>query len=242
MKKSTSCLLVYLFFLSLSCYKDDEPKNGITAENIEQDLYFGDEFQIEASSNTPITYATNEEYHARVSESGLVTAGFVGETFITLSNDNDSHEVPVTVKPKSTLYPEPIMDFGISKSTLIDELGTPETENEDAIAYMDHSAAAPMIIYSFDENDQLNSLGVLVETTYSSVLGVFLSERYLPANPDNLIFINALEEPKATLLIDAELYSQEYWLVIYLPYPATKMNKDSKRKILSDDIDELYKQ
>lgn len=242
MKKITLCFLALLPLLSVSCSKDDEPNRDITVEIAEQNLYFGDEYQIQASSNTPITYSSNDEYHAEVSDSGLVTARFVGETSIVLSNENNSKEIPIVVKPKSNLYPKPNLDFGISKSNLISNLGAPDAETEEGIAYAGYSGAAPMVMYLFDENDELENVGVLVKTLYSSELGIFLSERYLPADPENLIFVNALEASKITMLVGAELYNEEHWMVIYLPYSdSAKMNFRSKNKT-SSGVDELYEQ
>ena len=136
-----------LSLLLVSCSKDDEVDNLITLASSEKTLYFGDEYQIEATSNTPILYSSENEYHTSISESGLVTARFVGETNIVLSNGNDTQKVLITVKPKINLYPEPNLEFGISKSALIAKYGTPDSETETNIFYLDYSNASPGVMY-----------------------------------------------------------------------------------------------
>lgn len=242
MRKITLYSLISLSFLFFSCSKEDGPDNSITVQSSEKTLYFGDEYQIKATSNLPISYTSNDEYHAAVSETGLVTARFVGETEILLSNGSETKEVPVTVEGKSNLYPKPHLDFGISRSKLIGELGTPDAEIEEGVGYGSYSSAAPMIMYLFDENDNLRSVGVLVSTVYSSDLGTFLSERYLPADPENLIFINALEESRTTMLVAAELYDQDYWMVLYIPYSSSAKDTLLKRNSFAPDFNDLYRE
>ena len=89
MKNSTQLFkLVFIAILiisSNSCKKEDL----ITLNSTEKTLNYEDEFQIEAESNSLITYSVENEYHAEVSESGLVKARYVGETNIILQNAED---------------------------------------------------------------------------------------------------------------------------------------------------------
>jgi len=109
MKTQTKLLrLVFIATLIIvlnSCDKDD--KDLISLSVSEKTLNFEDEYQIEATSNSVITYTVENEYHAEVSETGLVTARFVGETNILLENAEDNKTFKVIVEPIYNLYPEP---------------------------------------------------------------------------------------------------------------------------------------
>lgn len=236
--KKVVFLLGAVLTLFSGCSKEEDKL--ITLLSSEKTLYYGDEYQIEATSNTPILYSSEDEFHANVSESGLVTAMFVGETHIVLSNGKDTKKVLITVKAKSNLYPEPYLEFGISRSSFITKYGTPDSETEDGLLYEDYSNASPAIMYLFDENNKLESVGVLVKTAYSSNLGTFLGERYLLVDEEDLIFINALKISDATMAVSPTLYNISYWIVIYMPSPSTTKSSLIKRHISIHDFDKLF--
>ena len=72
----------------------------------------------------------------------------------------------------------------------------------------------------------MKAAGVAVKTSYSSSLGTFLAERYLPIDIDELLFVNALEPDEATMAVKADLYNLSYWLVLYAPVSlTTKSNR-----------------
>ncbi|WP_424493515.1 Ig-like domain-containing protein [Salinimicrobium sp. GXAS 041] len=241
MKKNPCLFLAILLIFSGSCSKDDNPEESLILESNEEVLYFGDKHQIQATSETPVTYSSNDEYHAEVSADGLITARFVGQTTIELTNEDETKEIAVTIEPRSTLYPDPNLEFGISQKELIAEWGTPDVEVEEGIAYSNFSTAAPLVMYLFNENNEMESLAVMVETSYSKELGTYLAERYFPADPENLLFINDLEDSKTTMLVGAELYDQNHWMVIYLPFSATKKTPGSSHKTTAAKMDEFYK-
>jgi len=201
-----------------SCSKDDGTNTSISLKTVEKSLFCGDKYQIEAASTSEIIYTSENEYNATVTSSGAVTARFIGETSITLTNGNDSKKIKIVVNPHYTLYPDPCITFGISKSEIIAKYGIPSTQTATGIGYANYSNASPIVMYLFDANNKLISTGVIVKTTYSSELGAFLAERYLPVDITNLIFINSLDPKKATMLIGASLYDTTYWLVTYGPY------------------------
>lgn len=242
MKKTVLLIGVSLSLLFVSCSKDDEVDKLITLESSAKTLFFGDEYQIEATSNTPILYSSEDEYHAHVSEPGLVTARFIGETNIVLSNGNDRKTVSITVKPQINLYPDPNLEFGISRSALITKYGTPDAESETTILYNNYSNAAAAVMYLFDENNKLKNTAVMVKTAYNSNLGTFLVERYLPIDMDNLLFVNALRPEDATLLIGADLYDISYWLVLYVPYSSIRMSSQVKAIQNLSEFDNLIHQ
>jgi hypothetical protein len=250
MKKGLVLLAVVLPLVLAGCSKDDEP-DVISLEVSEKTLYSGDEYQIEATSKAPINYTVENEYHAEVSETGLVTARFVGETNVLLSNGEDTRNFRVIVKPKNNLYPEPDVKFGDSKSSIIAKFGTPDDESSSEIGYIDYSDAAPILMFSFDSNDKLEGYGVLVKSFYSSTLADFFLERYLIVSAEEdgvFLFINDLNPTTATMGIGLQLYNISYWIVIYMPMPnistSTKsaLLKSSKNTTETNVFDELLKQ
>ncbi len=204
---------------------EDGTSNVIKLTSSDQILSYDDEFQIVATSDTPITYTSENEYHAEVSESGLVTAGRVGETNIVLTNGEDTKKVKITVQPQSNLYPEPDLTFGMSRSAVKAKLGTPDSETDGAIGYGEWSYAADIVMCLFDGADKLTSYAVMVKTAYTEQLSDFLSERYVLGGVDAdeylLAYVNGLDPNSTTMLIGAQVYNLSYWMVIYLPYSAT---------------------
>ncbi len=230
------------------CEKGEDAKNNvIQLTSSDQTMYYDDEFQIDATSDTPITYTSENEYHAEVSASGFVTAGRVGETNIVLTNGEDTKKIKITVRPKSNLYPEPDLTFGMSRSAVIAKLGTPDSETDGAIGYGDWSYAADVFMCLFDGADKLTSYAVMVKTSYSSQLGDFLSERYILGGVDAdeylLAYVNGLDLNSTTMLIGAQVYNISYWMVIYLPYSATsRSGYTANHSDIMKSIDEIMKE
>jgi len=247
MKKGLVLLAVVLPLVLAGCSKDDEP-DVISLEVSEKTLYSGDKYQIEATSKAAINYTVENEYHAEVSETGLVTARFVGETNVLLSNGEDTKNFRVIVRPKSNLYPEPDVKFGDSKSSIVAKFGTPDYETSSGIGYYDYSNAAPVLLFLFDSNDKLDIYGVLVRSIYSSTLAEFLSERYMPVAEEDgvFFFINGLNTTTATMAIGLQLYDTSYWMVVYMPNTSTSTKsallKSSKNTTETNAFDELLKQ
>lgn len=218
MKKLFLLLLALPLFFG-SCSKDDD--NGtIDLKTPELTLKFGEELQIKATSGTKITYTSENKYYATVSESGMVAAGRFGETYIVLNDGNETKKVKVIIPKSSDLYPDPNIEWGISRASLIQKLGSPESETDNGIGYGDYSASAPIAMYLFDDNNKLIASTVMVKTGYSSELGTHLGERYMPlAVLDyTIFFINAESISDATMAVGSEVYNLTYWSVMYFPY------------------------
>lgn len=218
MKIFFNLLMAVVVIAFVGCSKDDET---IELKQSEVSLYSGDKFQIEAMSNSGLTFRSENEYHAVVSETGLVTALFVGQTNIVVSDGNDSKNFRVTIRPKSSLYPEPYINWGASRAEVIAYNGTPDSDDEDGLVYNEY-ANADMLMYLFDEADKLKSVGVVIKSSYTSEISTYLSERYLPIDASSesytILFVNGISPETTTTLIGAGLLSLSHWMVIYLPY------------------------
>ena len=240
----TTLCLVALITGFTGCSKDES--NVISLKTTEKTLYYSDEYQIEATSTAAITYVVENEYHANVSETGLITAKYVGETNISLSNGEDSKTFKVVVKPKSNLYPEPNVKFGDSKSALIAKYGKPNSETSTSIAYTNYSSAAPILMFLFDSSGKMNGYSIMIKSTYTSILADFFIERYMTFSmtDDMFIFINGLSSHTATMVIGLELYNTSYWQAIYIPNPSKTQSpslRSGANLEIKDEFDEILK-
>lgn len=239
-------LLAVLPLLFSGCEKDDDG-DVIVLKVSEKTLYHDDEYQIEATSKSKITYSSENEYHAKVSETGLVTAQFVGETNILLSNSEDSKTFKLIVKPKSNLYPEPDVKFGDTKSSIIAKFGTPDSETATGIGYTDYSNAAPILMFLFDSSNKMTGYSIMVKSSYSSVIADFLLERYLVVTENDgvFMFINGLNLNTATMAIGLSLYNLSYWQAIYMPNTSSSQSaplRSAKSSTNTNEFDELFNQ
>lgn len=215
MKKVLFLLSAVAALLFVGCSKDD----GIKLTKSEITLHFGEEYQIEAETDANLTFTSENQYHATVSEAGLVTALFVGETNIIVSDGSSSAILKVIVAPKSNLYEEPYLEWGSSTANVTKHCGTPDSTESDALIYMYPSETVDMLTYLF-ENDKLNSVGVFVKSRHASELAKYLAERYLPVTNTQqagYVFVNGLNPESVTMLI-AMKQSGNYFIVMYVPY------------------------
>ncbi|MGN0032602.1 MAG: Ig-like domain-containing protein [Candidatus Limimorpha sp.] len=206
--------------LMSSCKKDSaSDKNLITLSQNSVTLYHNDTYQIDASCKDNIAYSSHNEYVASVSNSGFVTAQYVGETNVSLKSNEDSKTFKVTVAPKSTLYPEPNIEIGESMASVLQKY--PNAEIDDDCLFIDeYSPAAPELYIYFDDNRCVEDYDIWVESKHASELSTFIRERYkfLGVEEGIYVFINGLNENTATMGVYYE-YSSYYdqYVVVYLP-------------------------
>ncbi|MCK9302542.1 MAG: hypothetical protein PHU62_03565 [Bacteroidales bacterium] len=224
MKTKTFALLVLFISASLfsACSQDEEivPQNNITLNtsspvilNYEQTL------QISASSPLSINYSSKNEFHAKVSSSGLITAQHVGETNINLNNGVKSKSLRVKVQPKYNIYPTPCIEWGKTKNEIIALYGTPDKITATTLTYYNYSTAAPIGIFLFDDNGRLQCSSIAVITSYLSVLTNFLLERYVVTGTGYgdyiAFFVDELTESQITTMIALRLFNVDYLIVMY---------------------------
>ena len=213
-------ILSIIFCATLSsCSKKD-----IELQETNITLHYGDKYQINAKSKTPILYTSSNNYHAEVDQTGLVSAHFVGNTTICLQNDYEEKSINVIIEPQHHLYVEPHIAFGESKNSIINKYGNPTSSNEKTIAYKNYGLIGFSLLVMFDDNDNVNGYAVIVPTLYNSILSDFLGERYMFIGTQDytLIFVNGLTIKTATMVIGAKLYNTDYWAVLYAPISESK--------------------
>ena len=230
------CILASVLMLTVSCENNAiELKSGSSAV-----LNYEDQYQIDAVSALPLTYTTQNPFNAQVSASGLVEAGHVGETYVTIDNTKESMDVRIVVEPKYNLYPTPSLDWGTSKSSIIAKYGSPDVEDANGVGYKNYSFAAPICIFLFDKTGGLMGVGVYVKTQYSSALTYFLIERYQVISVDGssdriASFVDGLSKETIKSFVSISLENLSHSRVTYI-----EANLSSRTK--SPDTDPLQSQ
>lgn len=122
------------------------------------------------------------------------------------------------IEPLSDLYPDPVLDFGLSRIEMVHRLGIPERSTKDGIIYANYSKAAPYAMYVF-ENEKLSGAGVLVCSSCTKSLAAYLVERYRPVSREgeHYYFINTPSEQNSALWVELTLGKTKYWSVMYMP-------------------------
>ena len=232
MRKLSIVIMAVLAISITGCKKE----KLITLSETSTMLHHGETYQISAQCENPINDLSANEYHAKVSSSGVITAQYVGSTTISLQSEEDAKTFIVTVAPKSNLYVEPTISFGETKSSVISKLGTPDATTDGGIAYRDYSTAVEMLLVLLDDYDKVKAYGVVVKSSYTSELSDFLDERYDYVGYSNEIFVyrNALTNTETTMIVGLKLYNVNYWMVVYAP-------SDNKSVFEKDSIDALLK-
>ena len=219
MRRTSLAALFMAAAVIASCSKEEEKSPEIIIERESVTLTSGDEFLINATSDYDLTFKSEDEYHAKVDEKGLVTATYVGETNIVVSNTEKSKKVKITVRPEYDLYNDPSPYLGKTKSQVISKFGEPQVTTDDAIKYSDYSYYATSLMFLF-ENDVVKSIYVTVEIKNMSKLVKYLDERYVYVGQQNDIYsyVNNVESSKITALIAMTMYKSSYMLVMYGAY------------------------
>lgn len=232
MKRLLSAIASVAAILSMSCSDD---KGGIMLAESEKTLYSGETYQIEAesASGSALTYTVENEYHATVSDKGLVTAGFVGQTDVVVSDGSEARSVSITVAPRHTLYADPCTEWGTPKEQIIQRYGTPDltSDAEGTITYYDYSPAAERLVYHFDGNNALKGVSVMVKTPYGPDIADFMAERYylLSYDPDlfTYMYANGQSVESVSVIVGVTLFEVSYWVVMYVPN-----NAEAKERLM----------
>lgn len=234
MKKALYLVVLSMILTLVSCKKDTTGSKTITLTTTSVTLHYEDVFQIPAQCDSPITYTSNNEYHAQVTSSGLVTAKHVGTTTITLSSEDDTKTFTVIVNPRSNLYPEPDIEFGETKENVILKLGEPDISVVDTIsippyttysyiAYTNYSTNTRSLYINFDENNCVSEYNISVHSPISTQIMDYLLERYSYESGDDLGYYffryKNYDELPDMLIVLYYPDNDDYWSVHYNPVP-----------------------
>ena len=227
MKRKSLAALVMAAVIFASC-KEEEKSPEITLEKDSVTLTSGGEFLINASSDYDLTYKSEDNYHATVDEKGLVTARYVGETNIVVSNSENSKKVKITVEPKYDICEDLCQYLFKTKSQIVSKFGDNYTLNENyenCIFYEDYTSYVSDLAFNI-ENDVVRSVLILVDKSYWPTLEGYLKERYVFAGkePDLVseyyvykYFDNIYEAKRKTEIIVSGI-DPTYMAVAYFTY------------------------
>lgn len=111
-------IILFPIFLS-SCVKKDLLIDDIEKENQSSKLFVGETIQLKsADKNTK--WKSSNKFIGTIDENGLFTAHHIGKVKINATKDGKKSTVEITVVPKVTDIPEPVLSFGSSKEKIKD--------------------------------------------------------------------------------------------------------------------------
>lgn len=179
-----------------------------------------DDTETLTASETVNTWASDNVFTASVNN-GIVTANHVGKASISATSAKGTAICDVEVLPVYQTYAEPVLDFGISKTSLkTKEHRTISKETTNALFYTGEKSTVAVVLYNF-KDDKLNGVIVTVSLSASLDAAKYLKERYQPVLSDNdtFYFINNTKE-KTTMEVVMKLTTQ-YAIITYLPFTFT---------------------
>lgn len=225
--------------LCFACSKDDSLELGI--KTLEISLYPQDVVSIDAVSDFDITYLSTNTYLADVSAEGMLTANKVGKTLVEVSSHDRLLEVSVDVMGRYNVYPDPIVDWGISQSELIEIAGEPDKSYTSSIEYSEFSEQAPNIAYLFTPGDSLMCALVIVLETYSDDLIAYMDERFIfDSEEDGLVvYCDAHEEEDVSMLMGIFNGGGGSLMVLYIE---NEQEDTKSRQAVSSDFKNMRKQ
>lgn len=159
------------------------------------------------------SWSSSNTFVATVSNDGIITGQHVGSCTVSCPYGS----CRVTVSATMNLFPDPITQWGLSKSQVIAQAGYnyQETANGD-LAYETGNSVAPYLGYSF-ENGGLSMTMLFVKTAYTNQVVDHLSERYKFMYKEGSSFVhidgNTLNESKTMVIL--RYYNSSYWAVVY---------------------------
>ncbi|WP_313259135.1 Ig-like domain-containing protein [Sphingobacterium sp.] len=114
----TIIIILFPIFLS-SCVKEGILDEDIEPKNQASKLYVGETLQLK-SNDKNTKWKSSNKYVGTIDEDGLFTAHHIGKVKINATNEGKKNSTEITVVPKITDIPEPVIKFGGSKEQIKD--------------------------------------------------------------------------------------------------------------------------
>lgn len=150
----------------VSCCKDDDALIVLEETSKSIELFHGEDVQVKLKSGNNIKWSSNNTWVAWVNDSGKVVGNHIGQTTIVAKNETNVENINVTVKPKYTLFDEPILSWGTSKANLMNSEGhrlISIVEDQKDVAY-DYSSEKYIITTAYDFEEERLSTSILIVT------------------------------------------------------------------------------
>lgn len=125
----------------------------------------------------------------------------------------------ITVIPKYNFYNDPIFAWGKSKSYLKSQLGTPDYQETNIIAYVVNQTRNIFMYYVFT-NDKLTSVIVMADSKKTDGMYNFIEERYESYGEEHGYLLgDALKIEDAKVLVDVQIdfVDSGYHTITYTP-------------------------
>ncbi|MGA1977652.1 MAG: hypothetical protein ABSG89_07320 [Bacteroidales bacterium] len=221
--KSLSTFLLLIVILCLTGCKKSEKSLSLNAT--ETTLTKNQTFNLIVSPDTSgCVYESENDFIATVSPSGVITAQLTGETYIDVSNADKGFaaKCKVTVSPVYSMYREPYLVFGKSKT----DVKAYETrllleEDDSTLFYSGENSYITDLLYLFEKSAYTVSSS-LIPASQVNLLVNYLTERYVPvADYGSSGPVYYMTTDRKTI-VDMTMYSDTYWMIIYMPYPTSK--------------------
>lgn len=220
MKRFFIIPVICLFIIS-SCTKENTKTLEVTPNSI---AVYSDGTKQLTTNVDDASFSSNDDYYATVTSSGLVTGERVGETEIIVKSSAGTVKVPITILNKYSLYPDVDGLIGKSTTSMTRLFGSnfklsTSSSGDLMYGYTNPTNYVDGIVFSVN-GSKINSIGVIVSTSYTSMLTKHLLERYMVAGMQNdmYFFLNHDEN----VIIGFEVYSYQYLMVIYMERTSSK--------------------
>ena len=206
-KKILHILFLLFAILFASCEKD-EPDTLIPSQIT---IKVGQNYDLASEQS----WQSSNSFVANVANSGIIKGLHVGNCTVACSKGSCN----VTVLANINLFQDPITQWGLSKSQVINKVGYnyQETTNGD-LAYETGNSIAPYVAYNFS-NNTLSSVLLMVKTAYTNQIIDHLSERYqfitTYESEKSFIFLNGNSLSESSTMVILKLYNSSYWVVCY---------------------------
>lgn len=142
------------------------------------DIVLLEELNLNATSEEPLTYYSDNDLYVTVSKDGIIKGKNVGEANVTISNSENS----ITVKVVVSLFEEPTFDFGISPNDIAKIYGAPRFNYGDSIFIYGsgnewYSYAVWEMDFFFKDNEYVEA-DLYIREDVNTRLNQFLTENY----------------------------------------------------------------
>ncbi|HHT23006.1 MAG TPA: hypothetical protein GXZ87_06805 [Bacteroidales bacterium] len=234
--KKYSLLLLMSFFLVVGC-KKDEPKLSITVEPTEVSLFRDGESKLAVkNAEGEITYKSENEFIAKVSNEGVITGKVIGETKVTVTALNGTTTTLVTVNPRIRFIPEPYTGFGNSVETVKSELtkrGDNFTVSENGTIMVKKVIDKSDVIYLYMfESSKLTSSAFACSITSqitSSVIDFYVERYVVASQTGSYSYVGFTPDKKIAVGISL-LSDNSIVAVMYFPFNSSSSIKEHVRQ------------
>ena len=233
-------LILSLVCLVLASCKDNSIKyNGPDVIN----MVLRDTVYLNATSDDPLHYKSDNERYVTVSQNGKVFGKNVGSANVIISNTENELTIPVNV----SLFEEPTLNFGASTKYIESLYGEPKYNFGDSIyVYGDgnewYSSSVWKMNFFFD-NDKYYESDLYIRNDLDLLLNKYLDENYfyfqalndtIDGEIKTLHIYFDTEDPRFAEVIVGKQYNAGQYNDILLIYaPASSLNHSKMRDVVS---------